>query len=470
MKNKNRFLICGLLVGLAFALTSCLFDSDENGAENWLSDHGMPSSYKVQVVEVKDVMVSSVEAFADTAPKSADARASLGKAANFAHELVLDFAFMTTAEFMKEFADSDSAGTSLFLFWDRSFYGAKQFPKDSLPISEDMDVSVSWKMDVSAGKKAMDSLQNVSDSIWYESLNWDDKVASVDTTFSMSVSAADTSINLILPSALTDSLKKVKEGMIHLQLKLSAPEAKHVYRFMGDNSFFAPILAIYADSSSFYSPTPFRMAGITKNMEDCKECPVLHGGIYDSLVVELPAEPILKALSDFYGDEFPFKEGDGNDVRQTVILAQLTMSRDDASGSNELGLPIQVVVGSFVDSANTTVRRMENYRLDDATILEKGHQNLIFHEGDSLTVQLTYGLRDFVNKASDGRNVKFMMRMGYPFLQEKDTAYVTYVTADKDTNYVFLSYFDYARYDFSSLMEKPVSLKLWLASKRGDEE
>ena len=161
------------------------------------------------------------------------------------------------------------------------------------------------------------------------------------------------------------------------------------------------------------------------------------------------------------------------------------MARDDSKGSNEFGYPIQVVVGSYVDSADGQIRRMENYRLNDDLILEEGHQNLIFHKGDSLSLQLTYGMRDFLNKASDGRSMKFIMRLGYPFLQEKDTTYSDYVktwkdtiktakgdsiVSRKDTVSLFFSYLDYARYDFTESFEKPMTLKLWLASKRGDEE
>ena len=38
-----------------------------------------------------------------------------------------------------------------------------------------------------------------------------------------------------------------------------------------------------------------------------------------------------------------------------------------------------------------------------------------------------------------------------------------------DTLDVFFSEHDYARYDFTSIKNKPVTLKLWLASKRGEE-
>lgn len=476
VKKRKSILLGGLLAGLALVLTSCLFESDENGVDSWLSDHGMPSSYKVQVVNVEGIKVSSVEAFLDTTAKAADSRAVFGAYSNLRHDMVLDFGFSPASSFYKNFTDSDSAGAFLQLFWDRGLYTSKEYPKDSLPISEDVNVTFSWKLDNLSNKKALDSLIEISDANWRKSLEWED-VASADTTISISVSAKDTSIRLPFPSALVDSLKLINKGAIHLQLRLSAPEAKHVFRFLGDNTYYPPLLTVYSDSSDIYAdtskfvaPTPFRMAGVAKSLEDCSECAVLHGGVYDSLVVELPPEPILKALSDFYGDEFPYTEGNGNDVRQSVLFAQLAMARDDSKGNNELGLPIQVVVGSFVDSANTTVRRMENYRIDNATILEKGHQNLVFHDGDSLTFQLTYGLKDFVNKASDGRGVRFIMRLGYPFLQEMDTTYATHLTKDGDTSYVFLSHFDYARYDFSSSLEQPVSLKLWLASKRGDEE
>ena len=94
-----------------------------------------------------------------------------------------------------------------------------------------------------------------------------------------------------------------------------------------------------------------------------------------------------------------------------------------------------------------------------------------------------------INRASSGKTLKMMMRLGAPQLQDKDSTYKTHVVErevtktkvtngdtvkttviQKDTSYVFLSYHDYARYDFSSMMQKPVTLKLWLATKRGDDD
>ena len=499
-KLKTTQLIVVTLL-CSMALTSCLFDSDDNGLESWLSDRGLPSSYQVQTLTINNIKPASVRVDFDTLPKSADVNAVLGRVSNLSHDLVLDFAYSDTT-FMKKMSSSDTAGAFLVLSWLRTFYNAKQYPSDSLPFDDDVDVTVSWKLETNSKdsyKTYFNKITKVADSTWYKDLLEWESDGSADTVVNMKRVKNDTttSIHLDLPSALVKELKKVK-GSAHLQLRLSAPKARRLYRFYGDaSSTYPPSLVLFSDSTTYMkpTPTPFRMANILKNEEECPECAILHGGgLFDSLVVEIPPEPILEALSEFYGDEFPFTKGDSTDVRQIVVHAQITMARDDSKGSNELGYPIQIVTGSYVDSADQRYldtadlryRRMERYRLDTAVILSEGHQNLIFHDGDSLTLQLSYGFRDFLNKASDGRGMKFSMRIGWPFLQEKMTAYkdtiittktkvisakgdTTYKTKN-DTLYRYFSYFDYARYDFSTAMENPMTLKLWLASKREDEK
>lgn len=469
VKKKNHILFGGLLLALALVLTSCLFDSDANGVDYWLSDHGMPNSYKVQKVEVNGINLASSKVFLDTLPTSTGSLFSVGQYANIVHDAVFDFGFFPSEELLKGLNSSDTAGAYILLYWNRNFYRAKEFPKDSLPIKESVNFSFSWIMDVCYGSKALDSLKQISDATWLQTLNWK-KSASVDTTLDVSVGAKDSTIRLEIPTAIVDSIKKVSGGLVRLQLRLSAPDADHAFRFYGAPTYFPPTFFVYADSSNYLYQPAYRVANVVKNLEECAECPILHGGVFDSLEVEVPSEPIMKALSDFFGEEFPFREGNGNDVRQTVIHAELTMARDDSKGLSELGLPIQVVVGSYVDSASSVVRRMESYRVNKEIVGSSGHPNLVFHEGDSLTLQVTMGMKEFINKASEKESMKFIMRLGYPFLQEKDTSYATYVNDKGDTNYVFFGFFDHARYDFSTAMENPVSLKLWLASKRGDEE
>lgn len=90
------------------------------------------------------------------------------------------------------------------------------------------------------------------------------------------------------------------------------------------------------------------------------------------------------------------------------------------------------------------------------------------YDGDSLLLQVTAGMRDFINRASDGRSFKMMMRLERSVLLDKDTIFFDN-TYNGDTSYVFFPYSDFSRYDFTSIKNKPATLKLWLATKRGDE-
>lgn len=491
MKKRKNIFLGGLLAGLALVLTSCLFDSDANGVESWLSDHGMPSTYKVQKLDIGGIRVASAEVGFDSAPILASSIAVLGNYSKVSHDVVFEFAFAPSADFKSVFKAADSAQSYLILYWNRNVYSDKnykdiyatgEFPQDSLPNDSDVKLSFSWKIDVIHGNKALKNIQSISDSTWLHSLDWD-SAPSADTTldivYTRDAATVDRDtvfpyVRIDMPSAFVDSLNALDTGTVYLQLRVSAPEAKHVYRFFGSSQAYVPTFYMDAKKDStgknrYISAPSLRAATVQKSNEDCPECLVIHGGVRDSLVVEVPSEPIMKALSEFYGDEFPFTEGDKNDVRQSVVLAELTMARDDSQGSHELGRPIQVVFGSYVDSANTSVCRMESYRLNNQVISSEGHQNLVFHDGDSLTIQLTLGAKNLLNKAADGHPLKFVMYMGFPFLQEKDTTYATYKTDDGDTVYLRLGYYDYARYDFSTSFEKPVSLKLWMATKRGDE-
>jgi hypothetical protein len=112
---------------------------------------------------------------------------------------------------------------------------------------------------------------------------------------------------------------------------------------------------------------------------------------------------------------------------------------------------------------------MEAYKLNKSLVASEGHPNMVFYDGDSLTLQVTYGLRDLINRAQEGSTFKMMMRLGYPVLQDKDSTYSDHRTSSGDTSYVFFSHFDHARYDFSTSMKQPSTLKLWLANKRGDK-
>jgi len=466
--KKKTFILFPLL---AMFLSSCLFDSDDDGLSSWLSDQGMPSSYKVQMVEVDGLKPESAKLYRDTLPHTASSRGFLGAASGLVHDAVFDFAI--DSAFLADMKEADSAKAYLSLYLFDGFYKFKNLPSNVLPIEEDLKLNVSWIVSEKLNTADYYALESVVDTVWMNELkSWKTK-KKADTTISVSITKKDSLLILDMPSAFVDDVRK-NSGNRRLQLRISAPEASHVYRFYGPGSglLVSPLLyMVEMKNNSYKGYRANRAATMTSNREECSDCLVLHSGVYDSLVVEFPSKPIMKALSDFYGDKFPYEDGNGVDVRQAVIMAELTFYRDDSMGENELGLPVRVVAVTYADSADKVVRSTESYiKFNDSLVVKKGHQNLVFHEGDSLSLQVTAGVRDFINRASDGRSFKMSMMFDLPILLENETTYANRYTNSKgDTTYVAFPYSDFSRYDFSSIKDKPARLKLWLASKRGEE-
>ncbi len=485
--NKKKFLFLPLLTLL---LSSCLFDTDDDGLSSWLSDQGMPSSYKVQTVTVSNIKPESVEVGSDSLPKNAWTRGVFGAVSGMSHDIVFDFG-LDSASLAKFGDSSDSTKSFVVVRLVDSYYRSKYLPSSVLPIKEDLKLNVSWIISDKLTEKEFNKFPSIADSVWLQELESWKPDNSSDTTISISINSAkkDTLLTFDFPNALVKDLYK-KSGNRRLQLRLSAPEASHLFRFYGPETYgLSPRFFLEScngsDSCNYVSYYAKHSGVISENREECSDCLILHGGTYDSLIVEFPAKPIMKALSDFYGDEFPYTKGNGNDVRQAVVMAEVTFFKDDSKGSNELGLPIIVKSGSYMDSAETVVRRMESYKLDKPRILESGHPNMVFTDGDSISLQVTSGMKDFINRAQDGRNFKMMMRLSSSVLLDKDTLFYDRISdgkdtlllsngetvniADGDTVYTTFPNLDYARYDFTSIKSKPATIKLWLASKRGEE-
>lgn len=466
--KKKQFILFPLL---ALVLSSCLFDTDDDGLSSWLSDQGMPSSYKVQMVTVSDLKPESVRLNKDTLPRVARARGAFGASSNLAHDVVFDFAL--DSAFLANLKAADSAKSLLFLYLLDTYYNFKYLPSDILPIEEDVKLNVSWIISDKLNDAEYLALASITDSAWFSDLeSWKSK-KSADTTFSVSINKNDSLLTIDMPRALVNDVRK-NVGNRRLQLRLSAPEASHLFRIYGSGSSYFPryrMVAMENDTTySFATYVPTRMATIASNHEECSDCLILHGGVNESIEVEFPSKPIMKALSDFYGDNFPYDRGDGFDVRQVVVMAEVTFYRDDSKGDSELGLPIEVVARSYADSADTSVLRYEDNVLDLPRVLESGYPNMVFHEGDSLSLQVTAGMRDFINRASDGRSFKMTMHLERSVLDAKDSVYGNVIKDNGDTSFVFFPYQDYARYDFSTIKTKPATLKLWLASKRGETD
>ncbi|MBP5247370.1 MAG: hypothetical protein J6Z31_05865 [Fibrobacter sp.] len=480
--KKFKFLIFAVLPMLLLA--SCIFDSEGDSLVSWLDSQGFPSNYLVQTVEIDDLELSSYKVGFDSTPRLQYYQGVVGAVNGMEHDWVLDFGFRDKSFFAKYSADSAEPYRSAFiaLYPDSGFYSQAGYKKDSLPIKETITFKFSWIIDKGKGSSFVDSIGDIKDSIWTASLRgiWD-KAKSADTTYKLKISALDSALRIDLPSAFYKDLAKVTEAA-RVQLRISAPESKRLYRFFGPSADVVPFLRVKAYTQTtvvdgdtttkdvYKNIWAFRSAIISSYQNECSDCTVLHGGVLESLLVEIPRERILNALSDFYGDEFPYTKGDSNDVRQTVVLAQLKMGRSSSKEGSELGFPVQVTAASFVDSNGVDIESSESYKLNRELIQKEGHPNLVFMEGDTLGIQLTDGMRSFINRAGKGAKMRFVLRLGYSMLAPYDTLYYDHVNDDGDSVTIFMDYSTFSRYDFSDYISRPVSLKLWLATKRGDDE
>ncbi len=475
---KKRFLFASLVAFVAtFIGCSSLDDDDEaNAVASWLSAHGMPANYEVKTLEISSVPVVSMQSERSDAPTSGYTYSTFGSAMGLTRDYYMDFAFNLTKgnkKFIAAFRKDTTTETSIRLFPLKYFY--KDF-KDSLPFNEDLKLEVSYKFDVCYKKSELDSIVDQKDSVWYEDIKEWKPTFTFDSTYTWNFKGDSVAMYLALPDTFTQMLRDTSLFGGRVQIRVSAPEAAHAFRFYGHGSAsFTPSIRIRTGISdegkdSSYYLTPFRSA-FTAEGEQASET-VLYGGTRDSLTIELDGAKIMDALAEFYGDEFPWNKGNGMDVRQAVVLAQFSVPKDDSNGESELGLPIQVVASSFDNAYDSTEKRItESYKLNYEAIKETGHPNLIFYDNsDSLTIQVTYGMRDFINRGSELENFKFMLRLGYPVLAPQDTVYGDYINSKGDTIYFFFDHFDFAKYDLAPALENGVNMKLWLLSKRGEED
>lgn len=466
---KKAFFLYFLVLIPLIGIMACVFDSDDEGVSSYLAHQNLPTNYNVQVLSIDGLVPTAAASYLNTSPYAANERVVLGTSFDLYHDLYFDFAFRDE-NFFSGFAKDAEANGSLEFHLLSSFYTSTSLKyADSLPLTEDLTLSFSWVLATGNGKAFVDSIGGVYNSEWYGQLKtW--KEETFDTTYSLEIKNFDSLLILPVPSALIEAMQTVTDAC-RLQLKVSAKGSSRLYRLNGTYSGLAPVLRLKGSENTFTSVAPFRMAAISDYIEKADNRMVLHsGGIAESLVVDLPKEKIMAALSEFYGDDFPYTEGDGKDVRQTVVIAQITMPISSAQGQSTLNKPIQVVVSSFVDSLGKEAQVKEFYKINKKLVPEKGHPILIFSDADSLTLQVTYGMRDFINKAKENGDFRFSVRLGYPVLQPFDPAYKDYINKDGDSIYFYFSHFDYARYDLAPTLEQPMTMKLWLATKRGEEE
>jgi len=180
-------------------------------------------------------------------------------------------------------------------------------------------------------------------------------------------------------------------------------------------------------------PGLLRVAQITKISDECEQC--LHAGVRESLSVAFEIKPEDKIRI----------------AGKPVVFAELILPKLNAATS-ELGRPVPV----YVYSGNGS---LEDYRVNTSYVNEhKHHPNLLFWEGDSLRLQVTQSLRNYVNAANSKILLEISLRLGTPMLIPDSPFFF-----NLRTSRVFSDRFAFASYDFSSALAEPVKLRLYLA-------
>lgn len=471
----KSFFKFAFLVSPVAGLVSCLFDSTgSSGEKAWFDSNGLPYSYQVKTLDIQGLAPLSVGVGFDSTPTIQSNRVALGSAEGVDQSLLFDFAFRDETFLTNARATGDSGLAHLTLHLDSAFYAGVGASR--MPLNEELKLRYSWKIDRGLGATFLDSIGDITDSAWVQSVKTSQWVQdSADTVFSLASAVARDSIALPIPALLVHAILGATDAQ-HLQLKVTWLESSQILRFrsLKWNSYSIPLLKLKADtvSKDVYA---FRLAQQTQLLEtSCADCLVLHGGIRESLDVVFDATPLLNALAEFYQDQYPLQNQ--ADVRQAVVMAELSIPRTSSLEGNELGHPIPLFASSWLDSLQgdgSYSLYSESYKLDTTSIKTNGHPNLVFFPGDSLKIQVTGALRHFINTAGlQSPQFKVSLRMGRPMLAPYSVYYYDHYDSVGDLVTIFADNSAFSRFDFSTNLSvgAPVRLKLWLSSVRGGEQ
>jgi hypothetical protein len=183
-------------------------------------------------------------------------------------------------------------------------------------------------------------------------------------------------------------------------------------------------------------PGLLRVAQKTRFTENCDKC--LRAGVRESLDVVF--------------------EIDKNEIKtnKTIVFAQLVLPKSSHTTGSELEYPVPVYV--YSDGS------LEDYRVDTAFVNKYGgHPNLLFWGDDTLKLQVTKNLRNYINvakNATDLPKLKFTLRLGNPMLNPKSLYFYNSVYSSEK---VFSDRPAYSSYDFSTTFAGKAKLRLWYA-------
>jgi len=488
---SNRFLAFGLFLS-TLGVFSCVFD-DGKDATSWIKQSGLPTEIGVDTLVFDNVAPLSVSIGHDSIPFKANSVGGLGNAQGVQQELFLQIASIDSAA-LTWLKGGDSSWASLRLTLDSAFY--REFAtKFTMPLVDDATMRISWDLVSGITKSNKDSIVAASDSLWLTSLQkvvrgqeqWD----TGSVVIPLNLKKRYSSFEFRLPDSLQAALKAAK-GYFNLRLRLRLDDSYRIYRIQGPSSgmdgeplvFFHRISAGDTVASSYTglgdSTTVWmRMAqaGVVKEQSNHL---LLHGGMYESLYVDIPSDLIWQALKAKLGDSLSNLDGhlDSLYVDQLVLMAAIDLPAETATNGSELGLPVPVLAYSYIDSAValaagiTPGRITETRRVDTTDIKANGRSNLIFYAPrDTVSLQITQGLRHWLETARyGGTGLHAGVRLNWlPLWSPKDyhsADYSEVVNSDTTDVKVYSAYPAYSRWDLGNPDSLRFRLRVWLTEKR----
>lgn len=455
-------------VALSLTFSGCLFDT-KTDESTYLGKSGFTQNFNVLQKSWVDYPVVSAEIGHNDLPFSATNAGALGELLNSRQELFLRLASQDTS-FSAWAAQDTSADWFLVLHPDTSFYN--YFPAGKkFPVSDTVLVRYTWNFYGGMKDAGWDSLNGVSDSVWYEEMGALSQNAEAHDSL-WHVIALDSlldSMLIPLPKTLAQSISAQKEDFWYLDLNISLGESQQIYRVGGPagNMRWPMIQANRVVDGALKSRCladsliTERMAqGGYRDEEDPSRL-VLHGGMRESLLVELPTEAIaqwLRSQSNYLSGQ----DEDSLNVEQFVLMAQIRFPSDTSDENNEVGIPVAVVISGLIDTiAKAGVEGnllVESTVPDTSDIKKNGLMNLLYYQRDSVTFQMTETMRHYVQSMDYGSRLRFALRLGRPVWKPHETAY-----ADS----IYASYSSYSRWDLGHKDSLRLNVHLWIADVGG---
>jgi hypothetical protein len=395
--RRNFIKVAGqgfLLLFLCVVFAACSSD-DSVALSEWFEDHGIASSYFLQK---EDIYLSVKNSFTDvdTSAYLVSSAAMLGNANGI--EQLLRFGLEV----------SGTLSPVWKLRTDTIFY--KDIYPDGFPDEQKaINAEFCW----------LEKNKTLNDTAWLKFLVPfpDENCKSI--IFEWKEGASQDTFSVSLPDEFLDLRRDAAADTLRLLAGI---------RLLADNT----VLRI-APPSIADIPGLLRVAQKTRISDECEQC--LHAGVGEALFVAFDID-----------EEYKMRI-----TGKPVVFAELILPKSNEAAS-ELGLPVPVDV--YNSNGN-----LEGYRVDTAYVNEHGHHpNLVFWEGDSLRLQITQSMRNYVNAANSQDTLGFMLILDTPMLKPSSHSF-----SNSRTNKIFSDRFAFARYDFSSALAEPIKLRLWFA-------